>query len=78
MGVQLWPTFRDIILCAKVTRPQIWNLKIEYFIDEEKYFYLLLLYINVTLIIAFLTMIGTGVLLLVYFKYICAMFQVAR
>ncbi|XP_067209657.1 odorant receptor 4-like [Linepithema humile] len=76
MGVQLWPTFCDIILSAKVTRPQYW-LKMEYFIDEERYFYVSLLHTNVALIIASLTTIGTGALIIVYFQYACAMFQIA-
>lgn len=50
----------------------------EYFVDQEKYFYLILLHINVAIYIASIAVIATGTMLIVYLKYSCEMFTIAR
>jgi len=50
----------------------------EYFIDEEKYFYYLLLHINTAISIGFIAMVATGTMLIAYFQYMCGMFAIAR
>ncbi|XP_026825928.1 uncharacterized protein LOC105285851 isoform X2 [Ooceraea biroi] len=50
----------------------------EYFIDQEKYFYLILLHMNVTIYIGATAVIATGTMLMGYLKHICGMFSIAR
>ncbi|KYM80067.1 hypothetical protein ALC53_09489, partial [Atta colombica] len=56
------------------------SLKIvtEYFIDQEKYFYLIILHANVALFIGSLTMLATGTMLLTYMQHVCGMLKIAR
>ncbi|XP_020293436.1 uncharacterized protein LOC109859512 [Pseudomyrmex gracilis] len=49
----------------------------EYFIDKERYLYLILLHTHMALIIGWFSMMATGALLLAYFQHICGMFQIA-
>ncbi|EZA54437.1 hypothetical protein X777_05671, partial [Ooceraea biroi] len=49
----------------------------EYFVDEEKYFYFIMLHLYVAHYIAGGTLIGAGVLLTGYFTYFCGLFNIA-
>lgn len=50
----------------------------EYFIDPDKYFYIKLLHMDAAVIVALIVTIGTGTMLLAFFKYVCGMFKIAR
>jgi len=50
----------------------------EYFVDQEKYFYLILFHANVAFVIGATTMLATGTMLIVYQQHACGMFQIAR
>ena len=50
----------------------------EYFIDQEKYYFLILLHINIALFIGGAAMVATGTMLIAYFKFICGMFKISR
>ncbi|XP_011863600.1 PREDICTED: uncharacterized protein LOC105559705 [Vollenhovia emeryi] len=49
----------------------------EYFIDQRKYFCLILLHINAVIYIGLITMLGIGIMLITYFKHICGMLRIA-
>jgi len=49
----------------------------EYFIDQEKYFYLILLHINAIACIGSAAMLAIGTMLITYFQHICGMFRIA-
>ncbi|XP_012062193.1 PREDICTED: uncharacterized protein LOC105625475, partial [Atta cephalotes] len=49
----------------------------EYFIDQEKYFYLTLLHIYAIIYIGAATTLAIGAMLITYFQYICGMFRIA-
>ncbi|XP_050460102.1 uncharacterized protein LOC126855993 [Cataglyphis hispanica] len=49
----------------------------EYFVDQEKYFYLILLHKNAVICIGMTTLTGTGTTLLAYVTYACGMFKIA-
>ncbi|XP_032666678.1 odorant receptor 4-like [Odontomachus brunneus] len=49
----------------------------EYFIDEEKYFYLILLHMNVVFCLGTFALIATGTMFIVYIQCTCAIFKVA-
>ncbi|XP_032680614.1 uncharacterized protein LOC116848534 [Odontomachus brunneus] len=49
----------------------------EYFVDQEKYSYLIMLHTNIAVFIGTFAMIATGMLLLVSLKHACGMFSIA-
>ncbi|XP_018300286.1 uncharacterized protein [Mycetomoellerius zeteki] len=49
----------------------------EYFIDEEKYFYLILLHINVAICIASIVAVALGTMFFTFIQHICGMFRIA-
>lgn len=50
----------------------------EYFIDQEKYFYIILLHSNVVICIGSTTLAATGTMLRGYLIYACGLFKIAR
>ncbi|XP_018361482.1 PREDICTED: uncharacterized protein LOC108760179 [Trachymyrmex cornetzi] len=49
----------------------------EYFIDEEKYFYLILLHIIIAICIASIVTVAIGTLCITFIQHICGMFKIA-
>ncbi|XP_025155335.1 odorant receptor 67b-like [Harpegnathos saltator] len=49
----------------------------EYFIDQEKYFYIIILHMDVAFCIGAIAMIGTGTWLVVSLKHACSIFKIA-
>ncbi|XP_024884271.1 uncharacterized protein LOC112462619 [Temnothorax curvispinosus] len=49
----------------------------EYFIDQEKYFYLITLHVLATIYIGAVSMMATGTMLVAYLQHICGMFGIA-
>ncbi|XP_012056624.1 PREDICTED: uncharacterized protein LOC105619715 [Atta cephalotes] len=49
----------------------------EYFIDQEKYFYLILLHSYAIICIGIVVILATGTMLLTYLQYVCGMFRIA-
>ncbi|XP_024884739.1 uncharacterized protein LOC112462904 [Temnothorax curvispinosus] len=49
----------------------------EYFIDQEKYSYLITLHVLATIYIGAVTLTATGTMLLAYLQHICGMFSIA-
>ncbi|XP_018300359.1 uncharacterized protein, partial [Mycetomoellerius zeteki] len=49
----------------------------EYFIDQEKYFYLILLHINVAICIASIVLVAIGTMCITFIQHICGMFKIA-
>jgi len=77
---ELWPDIFHSILSINKSRSQRLQILFttEYFIDEEKYFYLLLLYQNLTFCIGLFGVLATGSMLIAYLQHACGMFQLAR
>ncbi|XP_071581700.1 uncharacterized protein [Temnothorax nylanderi] len=50
----------------------------EYFIDQEKYFYLITLHALATIYIGAVSMMATGTMLVAYLQHICGMFGIAN
>lgn len=75
----IWPYILDVLQPINESHPQH-TVKIltEYFIDQEKYVYLILLHMNAAILIGGIVLIATGTMLLVYLKYACGMFRIAR
>lgn len=54
------------------------NFVTEYFVDEEKYFFLILLHMSIAVCIGLTAILATGIMFIAYFKFICGMFQISR
>jgi len=78
MGAQLWTDFIDAVLSTNISRSRQLQISTEYFIDQEKYFYLSLFHINATMTIGCLVLIATGTMLIAYLQHACGMFKIAR
>jgi len=50
----------------------------EYFVDQEKYFYWIILYLGVAVCIGATALIGIGSLLIAYAQHTCGMFRISR
>ncbi|KAL6425033.1 hypothetical protein ACFW04_009378 [Cataglyphis niger] len=75
-----WPHIFDILLSINESssRPSLKGIYVsEYFIDQEKYFNLILLHGNAALFLGIVTLLGTGTLLIANEQYACGMFRIA-
>ncbi|XP_011879081.1 PREDICTED: uncharacterized protein LOC105568220 [Vollenhovia emeryi] len=77
VAVQLLPEFRYFILSANVSRSHHLRISTEYFIDQERYFYLLFFHINGTMILGCVVIAATGTMLFTYLQHACGMFRIA-
>jgi len=77
----LLPTFPQILgtftLNASETNLMLQVIR-EYFVDQEKYFYFILLHLDATMCIGAISLLAVGTLFAGYFKHICGIFRVAR
>ncbi|XP_070159387.1 odorant receptor 49a-like [Polyergus mexicanus] len=76
-GALIWPDILQIISSTNKSRPRQLQILTEYFIDQERYFYYLLLHINAAICIGLVSLVATGTMLIAYFQYMCAMFTIA-
>ncbi|XP_077269355.1 uncharacterized protein LOC143901175 isoform X2 [Temnothorax americanus] len=77
VGAQVWPDFIHIILSANVSRSRNLQISTEYFIDQERYFFLSLFHINAAMIIGCFVLTATGTMLIAYLQHACGMFKIA-
>jgi len=50
----------------------------EYFIDQKRYFSLILLHINAAFCVGLFSLIATGAMLISYLQFTCGMFRISR
>ncbi|XP_077264106.1 uncharacterized protein LOC143898469 [Temnothorax americanus] len=74
--IQFW-TLSDDDLSTNATRLHCMQFVTEYFVDQEKYFFLILLHINIALSIGGTAMIATGTMSIAFFKFFCGMFKIS-
>ncbi|CAL1677162.1 unnamed protein product [Lasius platythorax] len=73
-----WPYFFDILLSINESRSYPQQLSVtEYFVDQKKYIYLILLHANAALFVIILVILATGTIFIVYELYACGMFRIA-
>ncbi|XP_039311363.1 uncharacterized protein LOC120359103 isoform X2 [Solenopsis invicta] len=72
------PLILDIILPLNESRPIKLMAMTEYFIDQEKYIYYLMLHESLTGYIGMLSLCGIGVILVMVCMHSCALFKIAR
>ncbi|XP_070523050.1 uncharacterized protein [Cardiocondyla obscurior] len=67
----------DVSLSRNVSMSRYLIITMEYFIDQEKYFYLIILYPYVAIIIGISTLIATGSMMVAYLQHTCGMFEIS-
>jgi len=75
---QITEVFLDVVSSINETRPHRLQIAVEYFIDQQKYFYLILLHMNAAIFIGALSLLTTGTLMIMYLRHTCGMFRIAR
>jgi hypothetical protein len=79
LSLQIWLYIRCVVHSTNESQFSISSVIItEYFIDKEKYFYLILLHRQIAFYIGATAMIATGTMLIAYLYHTCAMFSIAR
>jgi len=74
-----FPRFLDIFIFINVSETNLMMRVIrEYFIDQEKYSYFVLLHLDATMCIGAISLTAIETFLAGYLKHICGIFRVAR
>ncbi|KAL6448878.1 hypothetical protein ACFW04_000550 [Cataglyphis niger] len=71
------PNILDVVAPLNYSRKQKLPLEVEYFIDEQKYFYVIFYHIYVTIILSITTVLATETLYVSYIHHACGMFKIA-
>ncbi|XP_072765622.1 uncharacterized protein [Anoplolepis gracilipes] len=74
--IYIWPYIHRILTNKSQLHSSSYILT-EYFIDKEKYFYIIVLHRNAACCIGFLAFVATGTMLITCLQHICAMFSIA-
>lgn len=79
ISLPILPYIIDISWFANETRQRS-SLPIltEYFIDQGRYSYLIILHMYAAVYIGAIAMVSTGTMLIIYIQHACGMFKVAR
>ncbi|XP_029673535.1 odorant receptor 13a-like [Formica exsecta] len=72
----LLPDILDVVAPLNESRTRSLPYLAEYFLDQQKHFYPLLLHINLTIIVGIVTIISTETLFFAYVYHICGMFEI--
>ncbi|XP_024869606.1 uncharacterized protein LOC112453224 isoform X1 [Temnothorax curvispinosus] len=77
--VQFWSNLINVDVPMNISHQRSRHLFIitEYFIDQEKYFYLILFHVYVAFSIGTIVMIAIGTMLITYLQHTCGMFRIA-
>ncbi|XP_026825869.1 uncharacterized protein LOC105287178 isoform X4 [Ooceraea biroi] len=74
---QTWMDICDIVLQINTSRSHNLILMTEYFVDQEKYYYVMLLHINITASIAVFILVAIGTMFITFLQYIYGLFKIA-
>ncbi|XP_011879010.1 PREDICTED: uncharacterized protein LOC105568172 [Vollenhovia emeryi] len=74
---QLWPRVYKIVLSMNGSQQRRLHFVAEYFVDQEKYYYLLLLHMFICYYMILFVLLVTGMSLYTYLQYACGMFKIA-
>lgn len=72
------PNVLDVFAPLNFSRTRQIPIPGEYFVDQQKYFYAILLQSDFTVIIVVITLLGTESLYVTHVQHACGLFQVAR
>ncbi|XP_039311370.1 odorant receptor 13a-like [Solenopsis invicta] len=76
VSIPFWPDILDIVAPLNESRKRHLPFLVEYFLDEQKYFYPILLHMNLTLVVGIVTVVATETLFFAYIFHICGMFEI--
>jgi len=76
--VQFSSSILDFVLSKNKSRPHQLQIEMEYFLDQEKFFYLIMLHLTAAILISKITVAAIGTTFIAYFQCICGMFTIAR
>ncbi|XP_026826458.1 uncharacterized protein LOC105286198 isoform X4 [Ooceraea biroi] len=76
-AIQVAIPYLDNVTPINGCRPHRLYIAVEYFIDQEKYYYVILIHMNAALFIGILTVLATATLMLMFFHHACGMFKIA-
>lgn len=75
----VWPRIFGFLLFLNDSRSRsAIQVTTEYFVDQEKYFYLIMLHMNVSFCIGTIATVASAAMFLTYFKHACGIFRIAR
>lgn len=77
-GGHLLPDILDFMEPLNQSRSHQLLILAEYFVDNEKYFYLIVLYITLCFFLFQITLMSTTSIYIMYIQHMCSMFQIAR
>lgn len=72
------PDFLDFVAPLNHSRPHQLLILVEYFVDNDKYFYPILLHLVVSLFIVQITLMSTTSIYVAFIQHVCGMFEIAR
>ncbi|KAL6433504.1 hypothetical protein ACFW04_006542 [Cataglyphis niger] len=72
-----WSNILNVILPTNASRSHHLLIMTEHLIDQEKYFYLILLHTIASFCIGMIALLATGTMILTYLLHICGMFKIA-
>jgi len=75
LASQIALPFLDIVTNRSQLRPL--EITTEYFIDQEKYFYITVFHMNIAIFIGILAHIAMATLMIAYIQHTCGMFKIA-
>ncbi|KAL6425051.1 hypothetical protein ACFW04_009391 [Cataglyphis niger] len=75
--IQFCSSIFDNILSTNASELHRLPIPMEYFVDQEKYFYWILLHFNVSFCIGTIALVGIGTTLFAYYQHTCGMFKIA-
>ncbi|XP_018349238.1 PREDICTED: uncharacterized protein LOC108752704 [Trachymyrmex septentrionalis] len=75
---QFWTSIIGNILSKNVSQSRNLFITTEYFIDQEKHFYLIALHTYAAISIGCIATIAIGAMLVAYFQHICGMLSISR
>jgi len=78
MIIPIWKDIFFIILSVNQSRSHHLHIVTEHFVDQERYFYLLLLHTTVAFSIGTIAVLASGTMLIAYLQHACAMFTIAK
>ncbi|XP_011704525.1 PREDICTED: uncharacterized protein LOC105459881 [Wasmannia auropunctata] len=76
ISIPFWPGILDIVAPLNESRMRYLPFLVEYFLDEQKYFYPILLHTIVTILLGTTTVIATETLTFAFIYHICGMFEI--
>jgi len=74
-----FPRFLGVFIFINISEANLMiQVMREYFIDQEKYSYLILLHLDAAFCIGVISLTAVGMFFLGYIKHICGIFRIAR